>query len=377
MVEGIPLRIASLELNVPAIIAFGNPLLDVYVFLKNKDFLKKYDLTEDGELELPVEKIQEILAELPQDLEKKISAGGSAQNSMRILQWLFDDTFKNQYSIYCGGLGNDPRGAMLKNLVRSAGVDARYAVHPNLPTGHCIALINESSRSLVANIGAAGVYTLDDFKKTNLSLDTIKIIYIEGFFITHSFPVAKELVRLAEEKKIIIAFNLNGLYIFNDHHAAICEMVGHANVVFGNAREMEALAQSLNIKYDDVTDIPFLLNSLKRIAVNASSSNSKDWLHNGGIFVMTQGGSAPAITVWGKGQSVEVHPIKPKAPVIDTTGAGDSLVAGFLAGILVQWKPQRCLEYGCKVASFMVTRLGVTLPDEVPADLVEYNTIFA
>ncbi|XP_076638394.1 adenosine kinase isoform X1 [Colletes latitarsis] len=377
MVEKIPLKIAFLKQNVPAVVAFGNPLLDVYVFLKNKDILKKYDLTEDGEMELPNEKMQEILADLPQDLEQKISAGGSAQNSMRILQWLFDDTFKHQYSIYCGGLGNDPRGAMLENLVRSAGVDARYAVHSNLPTGHCIALINESSRCLVANIGAAGVYTLDDLKKTNLSFDTIKIIYIEGFFIMHSFPVAKELVRLAEEKNIIIAFNLNGLYIFNDHHAAICEMVGHANIVFGNAREMKALAQSLNIRYDDVTDIPFLLNSLKRVTVSASSTTNKDWLRHGGIFVMSQGESAPAITVWGKGESIQVQPIKPKAPVIDTTGAGDSLVAGFLAGVLVQWKPRRCLEHGCKVASFMVTRLGVTLPAKVPLDLVVYHTLYA
>lgn len=76
-------------------------------------------------------------------------------------------------------------------------------------------MTSESTRSLVANIGAASVYTLDDLKKTSLSLDTIKIIYIEGFFLTHSFPVVKDLVKQAEERDIIIAFNLNGTYIFN------------------------------------------------------------------------------------------------------------------------------------------------------------------
>lgn len=83
-------------------------------------------------------------------------------------------------------------------------------------------------------------------------------------------------------------------------------MVGHAKIVFGNAREMIALAQALNVKYDDVTDIPFLLNSLKRITVDVSSGNSKDWLTDDGIFIMTRGGCAPAIIVWGKGQSVQV-----------------------------------------------------------------------
>lgn len=36
-------------------------------------------------------------------------------------------------------------------------------------------------------------------------------------------------------------------------------MVGYSNIVFDNSREMEALAQSLNLTYDDVSDIPFLL----------------------------------------------------------------------------------------------------------------------
>lgn len=72
----------------------------------------------------------------------------------------------------------------------------------------------ESSRSLVANLGAANVYTLDDLKKASLQLDSMKIIYIEGFFVTHSLDVAKELVKQAQEKNIIIAFNLSGLYIF-------------------------------------------------------------------------------------------------------------------------------------------------------------------
>lgn len=94
---------------------------------------------------------------------------------------------------------------------------------------------------------------------------------------------------------------------FKDHQAAICEMVGHAKIVFGNAREMIALAQALNVKYDDVADIPFLLNSLKRITMDVSSANSKDWLADDGIFIMTRGGSAPAIIVWGRGQSVQVR----------------------------------------------------------------------
>lgn len=251
---------------------------------------------------------------------------------------------------------------------------SRYAVHPSLGTGVCVSLIYGSYRSLVANIGAAAMYTLDDLEKSNIVLDKVEIIYIEGFFITHSFPVAKEIVRRAKEKNILIAFNLNGAYIFKDHHEKICEMVGHASIVFGNAREMVALAQALNIKYDKVTDIPLLLNGLKRVTADASSINSTDWLKSGSAFVMSQGGSASTILAWGKSESIEVHPIVPQAPVIDTTGAGDALVAGFLAGVLARCSPRHCLEWGCNLASLIITRLGVTLPSTVPLHLLQYKT---
>lgn len=63
-------------------------------------------------------------------------------------------------------------------------------------------------------------------------------------------------------------------------------------------------------------------------------------------------------------------PITPTTPIIDTTGAGDALVAGFLAGVLAHRDPKSCLELGCKVASYMITRLGITLPNSVPSDLL-------
>lgn len=114
---------------------------------------------------------------------------------------------------------------MLQSLVQSAGVDVkfadalnsllyfifimiyifkyiyfcRYAIHSNLSTGQCIILISEPYRSLVANVGAAAKYTLNDFKACNLSFDRIKIIYIEGFFIPHSFSVIKKLNKQKKE----------------------------------------------------------------------------------------------------------------------------------------------------------------------------------
>ncbi|XP_008556442.1 uncharacterized protein LOC103577541 [Microplitis demolitor] len=372
MVEKQLLEKVIATLQLPAVVAFGNPLLDVVSNIQDDNLLEKYKLKVDSEIELSEDIIQEILADLPTDWKQRVAAGGCAQNTARILQWLCGGPKIPHVVIYCGGIGNDSRGTTLEKLVKSTGVETRYALHPDLPTGIALSLSRDSSRSLIANLGAAGVYSLDDLKKANLPWDTIKIVYIEGFFLTHGLDVAKEVVRLTQDKNIIIAFNINGEYMVQDHHAAVCEMVGLSKIVFGNAREMTALAKALNIKFDNVADIPFLLNSSKRVTVGVSSTerSKDDWLADNDIFVMTQGGSAPAIVVWGQGNSVQVQPAKPTSPVVDATGAGDALVAGFLAGVLSQWDPKSCLECGCKTAGMMVTRLGVTLPDVVPDDLL-------
>lgn len=57
-----------------------------------------------------------------------MSPGGSAQNSMRILQWLYDETNKSKITTFYGGLGNDSKGKVLEKLVRSAGVDVKYVI---------------------------------------------------------------------------------------------------------------------------------------------------------------------------------------------------------------------------------------------------------
>jgi sugar/nucleoside kinase (ribokinase family) len=46
--------------------------------------------------------------------------------------------------------------------------------------------------------------------------------------------------------------------------------------------------------------------------------------------------------------------------VVDTTGAGDSFVAGFLAGLLRKWDLSRCASFACAVAALNIRRVGAT-----------------
>jgi len=61
--------------------------------------------------------------------EQYTNPGGSAQNTMRIMQWLCDETHESQISIFCGSLGNDQRSSILEKLIRLARVDTRLVIH--------------------------------------------------------------------------------------------------------------------------------------------------------------------------------------------------------------------------------------------------------
>lgn len=61
-------------------------------------------------------------------VEQKVSPGGSAQNTMRILQWLCDETHEYQIGTFCGSVGNDQRASILEKLVQIAGVDVRFVI---------------------------------------------------------------------------------------------------------------------------------------------------------------------------------------------------------------------------------------------------------
>jgi len=58
----------------------------------------------------------------------------------------------------------------------------------------------------------------------------------------------------------------------------------------------------------------------------------------------------------GQGFFVGAFPTR----AVDTTGAGDSFVAGFLTGLLRGWEPRRCARLACAVAALNIRQVGAT-----------------
>ena len=81
----------------------------------------------------------------------------------------------------------------------------------------------------------------------------------------------------------------------------------------------------------------------------------------GGLQVITQGKDA---TVVAKGGKVETYDVPPVAAgdIVDTNGAGDAFVGGFLAAFIKGKDTAECCKAGSYAASVIIKTSGTALP---------------
>ncbi|XP_067001132.1 uncharacterized protein [Anabrus simplex] len=354
----------------PVLAAFGNPILDMCVLLADDQVLKKHHLLPDGQKEITESEKEAILRDVRGRYTIQYCAGGVAQNTLRVFQWLSGVALS---SVFLGGIGTDEHGKMLENLVKKCGVITRYTYHEDYPTATCIALIQGANRSLVAHLGAANVYEPHHLDAIGIRdvLSAVKMIYIEGFFITHSFSTALKLIHYCQSEGIALAFNLCGAYVCEKYPSQVLELLKHADIVFGNSSEFKKLNESLNWKCRTIHDI-----AVQAKDVGGSIDNIRrrkldlELLRNGKVVVVTQGKES-VVLVHGKSMSaceVEVPSVEPSL-IKDTTGAGDSFVAGFLAGMFSGEEISTCVKWGCWTAQQIIQQIGCAIPNYSPVGL--------
>jgi len=117
-----------------------------------------------------------------------------------------------------GSVGEDDKRVALERIVSEDGVTPRFSAQPHLPTGHCVALVCGMERTMCANVGAAGVFAAADYDKLGVEkvLERAKMVYLTSFFAKHSWDVVEKIADVCGKKKIQLAFNLNGEYVFQD-----------------------------------------------------------------------------------------------------------------------------------------------------------------
>ena len=372
--------------------SLGNPLLDVTIRRTDDRLLNKYGLKANDSL-LAEPKHEALFEEVLADPSAEYSAGGSAQNTVRVARGLSEARV-----FFTGCVGCDAQATRLRAQLAASGIQEAYMATADYPTGLCASIVTDGghNRSLIARLGAADHFDVAhlDTPPVVAALGSAGIVYQAGFALTVSFESTKRLVAACAAQARPYLFNISApfLMIVPAFFERVKFCLSNATVVFGN--EDEAAQLALSIKWPGGPESALSAGT----APASGASNVGDahvlartrWVAEQVLKLDRQNPDAPFVVVFTcgklativgiKGQGISAVPIVSVNPadVLDTNGAGDAYVGGFLAWALTHGmvRPtafadpsavrKACLA-GAYAASLVIQQPTTGLPEKLPA----------
>mmetsp|Transcript_31018 Transcript_31018/g.29625 ORF Transcript_31018/g.29625 Transcript_31018/m.29625 type:complete len:345 (-) Transcript_31018:89-1123(-) len=331
-----------------AISGLCNPLLDISAEV-GTEFLATHGC-KLGDAILAEEKHQVLYTQLVNDYPVQYIAGGATLNSIRVAQWMLQTPNSTSYF---GAIGTDNFGETLERCAKEDGVLMSFQKTPEVATGTCAVLVNGGERSLVANLAAANTFTHSHLETSEAKeiIQRAQIFYVSGFFLTVSVESILTLAKHAVEEKKIFVMNLSAPFLvqfFGDQLAAV---IPYTDFVFGNESEAAAYGEAKGYGSDIGT-----------IALKLSAE-SKASGTRGRIVVFTQGSTSTIVAVNGVVTEYPVEALS-RELLVDTNGAGDAFVGGFLSQLVLEKPMTECVRAGHFAARTIIQRSGCTFPKE-------------
>ncbi|KAH8378686.1 hypothetical protein KR009_000729, partial [Drosophila setifemur] len=331
------------------LVGCGNPLLDISAIVP-LDFLQKYSMKEDDAI-LAEDRHMPIYGELVDNFNAEFLAGGSVQNSLRIAQWILGQP---KVAVFFGCVGEDKYAAILEEKARAAGLNVHYQVKKDTPTGTCAVLITGTHRSLCANLAAANKFTIEHLEQplNKAVVDNAQYYYISGFFLTVNPPSIMQVARTAHENNRPFLMNLSAPFISQYYIAPLLAVMPYVDIIFGNEAEAQAFAESQNWPSGDLREIGKRLVSLDKLNTVRPR-----------IAILTQG-CDPVLLI--QHDSVQEFPVTRLAvhEIVDTNGAGDAFVGGFLSQFVQGKSLDVCIRCGNYAAGHIIKNPGCTYSGE-------------
>ncbi|KAK3868197.1 hypothetical protein Pcinc_026395 [Petrolisthes cinctipes] len=229
----------------PLLVAFGNPLLDITAVVKDRSLHHQYQLPVDGQLEVN-DTQRAVFNHVMNKYPVEYTAGGCALNSSRVFCWVLGEPHR---VVFVGGIGKDSQAQRLSSIVEESGVVSRFVVVDDQPTGTCVALVLGACRCLCADIGAASTCEPHHVFTPALTpvLEAAQYIYVEGYFITHSFPATLQIAQYAAKHGKTLVFNLCGSYVCENHPNELSQLLPYVDILFGFVEEYRTLDRFVDV----------------------------------------------------------------------------------------------------------------------------------
>jgi sugar/nucleoside kinase (ribokinase family) len=244
---------------------------------------------------------------------------------------------------FCGRVGDDLFGRFCLEEMGRTGIELEpVLVDPKTATGITVSISAGADRALVTRLGAIAELTVADVPE--VAFEDVSHLHVSGFFLqTGLRPGLPRLFHEARRRGITTSLDC-GHDPAGTWEGGLGKTLAETDLFFPNEDELRAITRRDRIA-DALAPFTNVRVVVKRGATGAAC------LVNGSLL------EVPA----------------PAAEVVDTTGAGDSFVAGFLHAWLRGRSIQESLEYGVCAGTLSTRALGGTGAQPAAAELESYR----
>jgi len=275
-------------------------------------------------------------------------AGGAVQNAARGAAYILPP-----HSVaYAGCVGDDDLAEQLRAANKREGLDDLYLVKKGEKTGACGVIITGHNRSLVTTLRAA-----EKFEQSHLSspavaaaIDSAKVIYLGGFFLTHGTQSVVELGLKASAAGKTFILNFSAPFVAQFFGVNLQQVLPYCDIIIGNESEAEAWASATGLP--DSKDIPSIARAIA-VLPKANSSRPR-------TVIFTQGEHSTILVSTSEPDKQREYPVKKldSSQIVDTNGAGDAFAGGFIGAYVLGKDIDACVLAGHALASMCVQQVG-------------------
>ncbi len=308
------------------VLAIGNAIVDV-LSRAEEDFLAQNGMAKGGMALIDEARAEAVYAAMGPGTE---ASGGSAANTAAGVASL------GGKAGFIGKVKDDVLGTVFGHDIRAAGVAYGTPAADDGPaTARCLILVTpDGERTMNTFLGAAQHLTSTDIDPA--LVESAAVTYLEGYLWDP--PEAKgaflHAARIAHDAGRKVALSLSDTFCVDRYRAEFRNLIisGTVDLVFCNEGELKSLYET--------ADFDAALVALRKDAKEAVVTRSE----KGASFVTRE-----AVV------SVPAHPVE---RVLDTTGAGDLVAAGFLTGYTRGLDPATALRLGALAAGEIIGQMG-------------------
>jgi len=272
-------------------------------------------------------------------------AGGSTQNSIRGAQWMSP---VRGVTHFIGSVGNDENAQKLRSAASFDGVQTHYYVSKTFHTGCCAVLIKDNERSLIADLAAANDYQHEHYLSAEIQslVQTVDIFYSAGFFLTVSPHTVVEIGKHCAEHNKILVWGAAAPFIIEFYYERVQSVLPYVDFIVANETEAEKLTEKLGMNGKNIEEVMKAISELPKINQKRSRT-----------VIFTFGPLPVLIYNEGKLNKYDVPPLE-KSAIVDTNGAGDAFLGGFLAALLQDKALEFCVKAGLHAARHILQVSG-------------------